>query len=430
MKRKIQAYKGVRDFYPDDMETLNYIFDKWVEVVEKHGYRHYHASVLESLDLYSLKNQSNPEILTRQIYSFTDKGKRQVALRPEMTPTLARMVSARQRNLNLPIRWYSLPNLFRYENPQRGRLREHWQLNIDILGLKDYQAEFELIMIADQILKNFQASPTDYLIKISSRPLISEFLRVNLNLVDKSAGELLSLIDGKPKLEANEFKARCSKVISDEAFLKLDSLLGCDELAKLPINLQKHEAYPDLERLFRALREIGLNNHQLDLSIVRGFDYYTGIIFEIFDRHPDNQRSMFGGGRYDSLIDSLGGQPLPAAGFGMGDVTMLNFLTSHQLLPKFDSGGDLYVILIDIDYPRAYQSLETLRNEGLKVVVDNRPLTVNKRLAAAAKQGFAQVLFVGLADLQEGLFNLRNMLDKSEQRLSLARVISYLLKKE
>jgi len=258
-KLSTESYKGVRDFYPEDMAVQNYIFDTWKKVAKKFGYVEYGASLLEPTELYTEK--SGAEIVNEQTFTFTDRGDRSVTLRPEMTPTLARMVAARRNNLKFPLRWFSIPNLFRYERPQRGRKREHWQLNCDLLGIADESADQEIIMLAYNIMKEFGAKDDDFEIR-------------------------LNFPTGKKE---------------------------------------------ELEAFAKKLSEAGIRNTKIDETLARGQAYYTGIVFEIFDTDPANSRSICGGGRYDNLLRIFDVEPSPTVGFGMGDITIRDFLETHNL---------------------------------------------------------------------------------------------------
>ena len=242
-------YKGVRDFYPEDMKIQNYVFNTWRKVAEQSGYEEYSASPLEPTEIYTEK--SGMEIVNEQTFTFTDRGERSVTLRPEMTPTLARMVAARRRSLKFPLRWYSIPNLFRYERPQHGRKREHWQLNCDLLGIAGIEADKEIVSLAYKTMKEFGANDDDFEIRINN-----------------------SDID--------------------------------------------------------IFKEIG-PNFVYDPSLARGQTYYTKMVFEIFDTNKENLRSIAGGGRYDNLLEIFDVDPIPAVGFGMGDVTLRDFLETHGL---------------------------------------------------------------------------------------------------
>lgn len=301
-----EPYKGVRDFYPEDMETQNYIFDTWKKVAKDAGFVEYSASILEPLDLYRAKSGS--EIADEQTFSFMDKGEREVALRPEVTPTLARMVAAQRRSLKFPLRWFSIPNLFRYEKPQRGRKREHWQLNCDLVGIEKNKsaidADIEIISLAYKIMKAFGAKDEDFVIKINDRKLLQDEL-TKQGVGEENVISVFKLLDKKGKIPDDEFNTELKK-------------LGVESLDTANINLDKY-------------KEAGINNIEADISIVRGFDYYTGMVFEVFDTSPENNRSLFGGGRYDNLLEIFGVEPVPTVGFGMGDVTIRDFLETHNL---------------------------------------------------------------------------------------------------
>ena len=317
-KLSTEPYKGVRDFYPEDMAVQNYIFDTWKKVAKEFGYQEYGASILEPAELYKAKGERNEEIVNEQMYTFIDKGDREVALRPEMTPTLARMVAARRKGLKLPLRWFSIPNCFRYERPQRGRKREHWQLNCDLMGVtKDFSAiyaEVEIISLASKIMKEFGAKDEDFMIRIGNRKLIEEKMD-KLGILNEIRSKIFGLID-----------------IKEKDFEKYSN--GISELGIERQNLEKElESLNQHSELISALESAGINNVCFDYSIVRGFDYYTGMVFEVFDTNKENPRALFGGGRYDNLLEMFGVEPLPTVGFGMGDVTMRDFLEVHNLLP-------------------------------------------------------------------------------------------------
>ena len=319
-KLSTEPYKGVRDFYPEDMAIQNYIFDTWKKVAREFGYVEYAASILEPAELYKSKGQRNEEMVNEQMYTFIDKGDREVALRPEMTPTLARMVAARRKGLKLPLRWFSIPNCFRYERSQRGRRREHWQLNCDVMGNnKDFStidAEVEIISLASSIMKNFGATQNDFIIRIGSRSTVEQKLE-KLGVVRENYKAIFGLFDRKSKISEEEYAAELDK-------------LG---LKQEPLNKELESLSTEFE-LVSILKEKGIQNVVFDPFIVRGFDYYTGMVFEVFDTNSENPRALFGGGRYDNLLEMFGVEPLPTVGFGMGDVTMRDFLETHDLLPK------------------------------------------------------------------------------------------------
>lgn len=303
-----KPYKGVRDFYPEDMAAQNYIFSVWKKVAEEFGYEEYAASLLEPAELY--RSKGSDEIVNEQMFTFTDRGGREVALRPEMTPSLARMVAARRKSLKFPLRWFTIANCFRYERPQRGRRREHWQLNADIMGIAGVPAEVEIISLAHAIMKTFGAKDEDFEIRVNDRNNLREEVAKRIRRPE-DLPRALRIIDARKKLLNDSEFEKDWKVVSDK-----------------PFSLKASE---DVLNVLQALEKKGVKNASFDADIVRGFDYYTGMVFEVFDTAPDNRRSLFGGGRYDNLLELFGVEPVPTVGFGMGDVTIKDFLTTHNL---------------------------------------------------------------------------------------------------
>lgn len=422
-----QPYKGARDFYPEDKRVQKYMFNKLRQAVERYGYEEYDAPILEPLELYLAK--SGEEIVNEQTYAFEDRGGRQVAIRPEMTPTVSRMVAAKRQELAYPLRWYSIPNLWRYERPQRGRLREHWQLNVDIFGLAGMHAELEIISVADSIMKNFGAKRSMYEIRINSRELMDYLLSRYLGLDNVQAHSMSKLIDRKDKLERPAFMmqvdALCTPYQRETGIAtRLLELLEAKKLSQLPGDVLSQPAAQNLQHLLDLLSEAGVSNARFDASLMRGFDYYTGMVFEVFDTDPENNRAMFGGGRYDGLVGLFGVEPVPTVGFGMGDVTLQNFLESHELLPKQRTETDLYVVLIGDVADKAQRTIRELRENGLRVAVDTTGRKPDKQIKSADKKGIHYVLFVGERELQEEIFELRNIISGDEERHGIHRIIS------
>ena len=433
MKVSYQPYKGTRDFYPEDYRLQQYIFKKWRQVLARHGYQAYEASVVEPLDLYEVKNQSNPEILQEQIYTFSDRGQRKVVLRPEMTPTLARMVAARRQFLHYPLRWYSIPNLWRYERPQKGRLREHWQLNVDLFDVLSPAAELELILIIENIFSAFGASPGMYDIHLNSRKLVHDICQQWFQLNSAQEQKLILLLDRYNKVNPRSFKLSCQQIVGDQKetfrpfWSKLQKLLRAEKLSDLPAELHNLNSYQEVETLLLDLRQVLITNVFWDYRIVRGFEYYTGLVFEVFDRASANRRSLVGGGRYDNLLQSFGTKPLSGVGFGMGDVTLADFLETHHLLPAFKNPVKLYIILLEgVAYVQIVFLLKMLYKEKIAAVVDNRPLKASKRLEVALKRKIEYVLFVGPDDFKRESFNLKHLPTSSEQRLNATRLVTKL----
>lgn len=406
-KLSTEPYKGVRDFYPRDMFVQNYLFDTMREVAERYGYQEYSASLLEPTELYAAK--SGEEIVSEQTYTFIDRGKRSVTLRPEMTPSVARMVGAKRRELGFPLRLYSIPNVFRYERPQRGRLREHWQLNCDIFGISGIEAEIEILLIASEVMKAFGATEKDFEIRVNNRKALDETF-ATLGLTPKKAQALRALIDKKDKVE--DFDAKAEALLGKPFDPSLFSWSGFDEMKSI-------------------LSDVGLQNVAYNPLMVRGFDYYTGMIFEVFDTSPDNNRSLFGGGRYDNLLDIFGAEPVPAVGFGMGDVTMRDFLETHKLLPPYVPSTDLYVAVLGNEHVGAAHAFsEKLRAQGLNVAIDYSARKVADQIKAADKLGIRFVTFVGSDEVASKKYTVKNLKTGEEKELEESAVGDFIWTQE
>src|SRR3990167_398005 len=323
MSLSTQNYKGTRDFYPDEMRLRKWMFSKWREVMESFGYEEYDGPILESLDLFTAK--TSEEIVNDQSFNFTDRGGRRVIMRPEMTPTVSRMVAKKRQELGYPLRLYSIPNCFRYERQQRGRLREFWQLNADIFGVEGVQAEFEMMLLINKLMESFGATEDMYEIRINSRMFLDK--RIAEAGVKTSLPEITRLIDAFEKLEADIFTQKLKDQVEDAE--KLYSFLTNDG------------GTAEGDELINKAKKAGVKNIRFVPTIARGFEYYTDIVFEVFDKNPDNNRSMFGGGRYDGLVGEFGVDPVPTVGFGMGDVTFQNFLETNDLIDDLKTETDL-----------------------------------------------------------------------------------------
>jgi histidyl-tRNA synthetase len=349
-KLSTDPYKGVRDFYPEDKFIQNYIFAVWRHTVERFGYEEYDASPLEHTEIYTEK--SGQEIINEQTFTFTDRGGRHVTLRPEMTPTVARMLAAKRRELGFPLRWYSIPNLFRYEATQRGRLREHWQLNVDLFGLKEIEADLELVQIAYQIMVNFGAKPADFEVRLNN-----------------------------PKN-------------SDE----------------------------ELEAFIKRLHSIGITNTKVDKELARGQAYYTGIVFEFYDTNPENSRSILGGGRYDGLDLLFEGSqpeaPLPAVGFGAGDVRLRDFLETHKLLPPYHPSTQIAVLPTNLEKPNEVLAVAmTFRMNNLNASVDWSDRKIGDKIKHADKLKIPFVVVVGPDELASRKFKMKNLKTGEEKEI-------------
>ena len=324
------------------------------------GYEEYNASPLERSELYEAK--TSEEIVSEQTYTFTDRGDRRVTLRPEMTPTLARMVAAKRRELSFPLRWFSIGNRFRYERPQKGRLREFYQADIDLIGLPEGEADVEVVRLASTILKSFGAKESDFVIRMNSRPLLNAACAA-AGLTGASVRQYLRLLDKKSKMAPEAFAAASSTISAKDPLAIIEAADAAPEVARFKQIL--------LDRI-ATLATRGVGNVIFDSSITRGFDYYTGMVFEVYDTDSSNPRALFGGGRFDGLVALFGGAPVPAVGFALGDVTLADFLDTHLLMPKKSAGApQLYLGTPRMeDIPAAEAFADTLRKEGCRIFVN------------------------------------------------------------
>lgn len=407
-----EPYKGTRDFYPKDKFIQNYIFSVWRRIAESFGYLEYDASILEETDLYRAK--SGEEIINEQTYSFTDRGGRDVTIRPEMTPTVARMVAQKRKELTFPLRWFSIPNLFRYERPQRGRLREHWQLNCDIFGIDGVEADVEIIKLAYSIMKGFGANDEDFEIRVNDRRLLNFLLADHLKLKSDEAQKLSKLIDKMHKMKAEEFLKAVKEIIGSETKV-VEEMLYVKSLDELGEQVPKSKGAHELRDVFKALRASGITNFVYDPTLVRGFDYYTGVVFELYDTSPINNRALFGGGRYDDLVSIFGVDKVSGVGFGMGDVTIADFLETHGLLPEYKPEIDLYVCHLEGYIDAANQLADELRKQGVRVVVDLTDKKISAQVKTADKEQVPFVVVVGEEEVKSGKYKLKNFQKSSEE---------------
>jgi len=372
----MERLPGFRDFYPEptphtdvwSADARQFIFAQWRTVARRYGFREYDGPPLEPLELFTTK--SGDEIV-QQLYNFTDKGERQVALRPEMTPTLARMVAAHERNYKKPIKWFAIPQLFRYERQQKGRLREHFQFNADLIGETDPAADAELIALLIDTLRAFGLTEKDFVIRLSSRNAWQEFFK-NGKGDEKHEYDFFQAID---KLE---------RVSPEESEKKL-SALGFS-LAQVNQFIESGKPTVELETILQNLAARGLRDFvKIDYKVIRGLAYYTGVVFEAFDATGEF-RAIAGGGRYDNLVKLISGGKvnLPALGFGMGDVVLAELLKARGLLPKFDAHTDVFVLIEDEELRApSLRLVQDLRTKGFAVEYSLTPAKSDKQFKRA-----------------------------------------------
>ena len=342
-----QGVRGTRDFYPEDMRLRNWLFDNFIAASLLHGFEEYDAPVLEHEELYTRKQG---EEITKQLYNFQDKGERKVALRPEMTPSLARMVMSRAGSLPMPIKWFSIPQCWRYERTQRGRGREHYQWNVDIWGTTELSADAELISVIVTFFEELGLTSDDIVIRISSRKVLEEVLG-SLGVEGDLFAKTCIIVDKMDKLPSEVIEEQLSDLgHSSEVISKIQSVLGIKDMDDLTNALEKDSAaITELTTLFDLVDSYGMSEWlQFDASIVRGLAYYTGSVFEAHDREG-KFRAICGGGRYDNLLSTLGGKDLPATGFGFGDMVIMELLEEKNLIPELISGVDDIVLPLSQD---------------------------------------------------------------------------------
>jgi len=399
---------GFRDFYPDDCAFRNAIFSKWRDTARRYGFVEYDGPPLEPLDLFTKK--SGQEIVT-QLYNFKDKGDREIALRPEMTPTLARLVTARHKDFKKPLKWFSVPQVFRYERQQRGRLREHYQLNCDIIGEASLEADIELIALVIDVLRTFGLTEKDFVVRLSDRQFWTDFMQSH-NVPEDQRYAFIQAID-KSERESREKTAEKLGPLADEVFTVLE----------------KGAASERLDTVEAGLRHRGLHDYvKRDYTVVRGLAYYTGVVFEVFDRSGEF-RAIAGGGRYDALLKNLGDVDLPALGFGMGDVVLGEILKAKNLLPASGKQGGVYVVIADEAYrPQALGLVQRLRDaHGPAVEYPLVPAKVGKQFQTAEEQGHAFAVVVD-AQIAQGDVQVKNLRTREQVPCKLENLSADLFK--
>ncbi|MFL5517311.1 MAG: histidine--tRNA ligase [Gemmatimonadales bacterium] len=411
-----KALPGFRDFYPADLALRAHIFGTWRAVAARYGFEEYDGPPLEPLELYTAK--SGDEIVG-QLYTFTDKGEREVALRPEMTPTLARMVAARANGLKKPIRWFSIPQLFRYERQQRGRLREHFQLNADLIGEPGPLSDAEIVALAVDSVRAFGLGPTDFRVRLSDRRLLTALLRA-LGLDEARTAVVYQVLDKLGRVPEAVSVERLGEagLATDQIdrVLALARVRRWDELERSAADLDEGlEAGAPIRHTIAALEAMGLGSYlDLDLGIVRGLAYYTGTVFELFDARGE-LRAICGGGRYDNLLAALGGVDLPALGFGMGDVVLSELLRDRGLVPATAGTVDVFLAAIGgDDLPPMLGLAHELREAGLRVEYALAPQAVGKQLKLADSRGARIAIVIGPDDRARGEVMLKDLAAKTQ----------------
>jgi histidyl-tRNA synthetase len=411
---------GVRDFYPDDLARRAHIMRVWRRIAGRYAFVEYDGPPLEPLDLYTRK--SGDEIVG-QLYAFTDKGDREVALRPEMTPTFARMVAAKANALRKPVRWFSIPQLFRYERQQKGRLREHFQLNVDIVGEADVTADAELLAVAIDMMREFKLTREDVVARVSDRRLLSALLR-GAGVPEDKLYDVYQAIDKMEREPRERFverfaQAGLSSSVADTVY-RMVREWSFDELRQAHRGTTDPaiaEAFDRIDRYRSYLQALNVSEWvKFDLTIVRGLAYYTGIVFELFDAKGEF-RAICGGGRYDDLLKSLGGVDLPALGFGMGDVVLQDLLVARGLMPPIEHKLDFWVASDEQELAPMVMGISTLlRRLDFRVEYALRPQQLGKQLKAAASAGTERVVILRKEQIQrDETLTVKRLSDGAEE---------------
>jgi histidyl-tRNA synthetase len=415
-----QALPGFRDFYPDDFALRAHIFETWRKVATRYGFEEYDGPPLEPLELYTAK--SGDEIVG-QLYNFVDKGDRPVALRPEMTPSLARMVAARANGLKKPIRWFSIPQLFRYERQQRGRLREHFQLNCDLIGETSPLADAEIIALAVDVIRAFGLTAKDVKVRLSDRRVL-EALLAGVGVQSSQMEAVFASVDKIERLSREDSRKRLvaaglSEQVADGVFRSLELKSVNAMVAALENPIPVH----GLKSTVTALTDMGLGDFiELDLTIVRGLAYYTGTVFELFDAGK-TLRAICGGGRYDNLAGAIGGVDLPAVGFGFGDVVLGELLKDRGLVPTVEGSIDVFIAAIQSDdVPHALQLAHQLRDAGYRVEYTLSGQAVGKQLKLADARNARIGIVIGPDDRARGEVMLKDLKLKKQEGVALEAV--------
>ncbi|MBQ2385153.1 MAG: histidine--tRNA ligase [Clostridia bacterium] len=422
-----QPYKGTRDFYPDDMRLRNWFFGKIRSALELASYEEYNGPMLESLDMYIAK--SGEEIATKQTYNFADRGGRMVAIRPEMTPSVARIVAAKLGELNYPLKWFSIPNMYRYERPQHGRLREFWQLNVDIFGCDTYEADLDVIESAISVMRSFGADETMFKVRINNRRFFNDVIAAVCNTDAEGAKKVSKVVDRKGKVERESYEKDLFELgLNSDQIAKIDALYTMnvhEATALCPDSVGSQE----LVSLFEMLERTGLDKYCVfDFGIIRGLDYYTGTVFEVFDEAPENNRAMFGGGRYDNLVGMFAkNAKISGVGYGMGDVTLEDFLRTHDLIPDiYKSGVKVLVTRFDdVPYEKYLELAQSLRELGVTASVYVGSKKFGKQIDYAVKGHYSHVLIMGADEAQSGTVKVKNLETREESTLALDELAGF-----
>ena len=427
VKLSVTPYKGTRDFYPREMKLRNWFFGKVRSALENACFEEYEGPMLESLELYAAK--SGEELAKEQTYNFTDRGGRDLAIRPEMTPTVARMVAGKMGELNYPLKWFSIANMYRYERPQRGRLREFWQLNVDIFGCDTFEADLDVLQSAISVLRAYGADETMFRVHINNRRFFNDAIAAIAGTDAEGSKRISKVVDRKNKITREAYEAAMKELGLDAAQIeKIDSLytMSVQEATALCPDSQGAQ---ELTALFDALSKAGLAKYcMFDFGIIRGLDYYTGTVFEVFDLAPENNRAMFGGGRYDNLVGLfVKNAKISGVGYGMGDVTLENFLVTHNLIPDLDNEGTKVLItrFDDVPYEAYTKLVSSLQEAGVRSALYLGQKKFGKQIDYAVKGNYSHVVIMGGNELAGGIVKVKNLATREETEVATDQLAAF-----
>ncbi len=408
--------KGTRDFLPAEMSVRTQVFGHLYDVLERRGFLRYDGPILEPAEIYERK--SGQEIADQQLYTLTTRGGERLALRPEMTPSVARMIAGNAKSLSFPVRWYSHPNCHRYERPQRGRVREHWQINADIFGSDSANCEIEIFELIHDMMAALGAGQDLFAVRVNDRNLLTSALTDVVGVSPDHLSQVFALVDRWEKYPREKLAETAGEIgLPDKQFEKLAETLGAGAalLDELPAEVREQS------NLVKVLSSSARDLVVYEPMIVRGLAYYTSTVFEVFDTSPENRRALFGGGRYSDLASLFTPQQIPGIGFGMGDVTLIDFLDTHGLTPAPRSEVDVMVIPVTEELTdAARQVAQSLRQAGLRTSTPIEHRKLGKELTRADKAGAAAVVIVGQEDWDAGNVTVRGLASREQRPVAVA----------
>ena len=423
MTIQLQPVKGTRDFYPDEMRLRNWLFQIWRETSRQFGFEEYDACVLEHEELYIRK--AGDEI-TEQLYNFEDKSARRLALRPEMTPSLARLILQRKNALTFPLKWFAIPQCFRYERMTRGRKREHFQWNMDVVGQPDLVAEVEVLSALLMSMQKMGLTDKHIRMHLNDRRLVGAVLH-HLAVPEDQHLPVMVVMDKRDKITREALATMLAEHgLAPTQVERLEAFLAMKTLDEVERALGPDPAVASLKRLLALLGTVGLGDYALfDITVVRGLSYYTGTVFEGRDTGA-SLRAICGGGRYDSLLSSYGGESIPAIGFGFGDVVILELLADLNLLPKLTQDVDFAVIpFSEGEIPQALELSQRLREAGFRCDADYGMKKLKRALQRADEVGARQAILLMPEELKQGLVVLRDMAKREEKRVPVGELVAH-----